>query len=331
MGKKSKRAKILNMQRKPTAKQQVETAGEENPNTTYFVHGPRGIQAQKANGEWKHMVQDGLNSVRSVVDNDVVVHQNIVYDPLGNPINVVGPEQTMYGYTGEPTDATGLVHLRERYYNPNIGTFISQDPYEGSMNDPMSLNRYSYVYGNPINMTDPSGMIPVQAMNNMIQSNPLAFAQMMNTGMCFAQIDPCAGYAGQGYIDCRRGLLSTLTPFPGTPSPATFYVRCDFTGSVLNVRRDPSALSPIINIVSNPAGIELQTTSFIPGDFGLGGSSGTGWLYVNGLGGWVYNGVLVQGASPCPRTPVFTTPTPQPTIPGPTSTPGRLTLIQLVV
>jgi hypothetical protein len=95
MGKKSKRAKILNMQRKSVAQQQTEASGVENPNTTYYIHGPHGIQAQKANGEWKHMIQDGLNSVRSVTDNEVAVQQNITYDPLGNPINVIGTEQTM--------------------------------------------------------------------------------------------------------------------------------------------------------------------------------------------------------------------------------------------
>ena len=63
-----------------------------------------------------------------------------------------------YGFTGEPTDANDLVYLRNRYYNPELGTFLSMDPYEGDFNDPMSLNRYAYVRGNPVNLTDPSGL-----------------------------------------------------------------------------------------------------------------------------------------------------------------------------
>lgn len=320
------------MQRRPSRKQQAQVQAEAQSsgggggtqNTTYYVHGPRGIHSQQKNGEWKWMAEDGLGSVRGVVDGDAAVHQSIVYDPFGNPIDVVGPEQTMFGYTGEPTDPNGLVYLRNRYYSPQLGTFISQDPTEGSMNDPMSLNRYAYVQGNPINHTDPSGLSPVNVsgMNHLMQNNPLAFAQMMNTGMCL-QTDPCAGYAGQAYIDCRRGLLPTITPtptpFPGTPMPSTYHVPCNFANPFLNIRREPSLLAPIVNVVNNPAGVEIQVSSFVPGDTQLGG---TGWWYANSLGGWVYDGNLQQGTSPCPRTPSLVTPTPQPTIPGPTPTPS---------
>jgi RHS repeat-associated protein len=64
-----------------------------------------------------------------------------------------------HGFTGEPTDANGLVYLRNRYYNPELGTFMSMDPYEGDSNEPMSLNEYAYAHGNPVNNTDPSGMV----------------------------------------------------------------------------------------------------------------------------------------------------------------------------
>lgn len=323
MGKKSKRG--LNMQRRPSQKQSAQVQAEAQSsgggggtqNTTYYVHGPRGIHSQQKNGEWKWMAEDGLGSVRSVVDDDAAVHQSIVYDPLGNPIDVVGSEQTMFGYTGEPTDGNGLVYLRNRYYSPQLGTFISQDPTEGSMNDPMSLNRYAYVQGNPVNHTDPSGLSPVNVngMNHLMQNNPLAFAQMMNTGMC-SQTDPCAGYAGAAYTLCRQGLTPTptITPFPGTPMPSTHHVPCSFATPFLNVRRDPSLLAPIVNIVNNPAGVEFQLSSHIPGDTQLGG---TGWWYANSLGGWVHDSNLSMGPSPCPKNPNLTTPTPSPITPTP--------------
>src|SRR5579871_1825449 len=55
-------------------------------------------------------------------------------------------------------DANGFVYLRERYYDPVTGRFPNLDPVEGTMEQPMSLNRYSYVQNNPANLTDPSGL-----------------------------------------------------------------------------------------------------------------------------------------------------------------------------
>ena len=56
-------------------------------------------------------------------------------------------------------DSNGLLHLRARYYNPAAGVFTALDPFEGMWEEPMSLNGYSYVHGNPVNWTDPSGEI----------------------------------------------------------------------------------------------------------------------------------------------------------------------------
>ena len=191
MNKKSK--KVPNIQRRLSRKQHADEQTQaltSSETITHYVHGPRGIHAQQQDDEWKWMIQDGLGNVRSVVDNDFAVHQSTVYDPYGNPVGLTGTQQMIYGYTGEPVDSNGLVYLRYRYYNPKTGTFISQDPYEGSMSNPMSLNRYAYVQGNPVNMTDPSGMNPAQAINSLMRNNPLAFANMMNAGVCYQGTTP---------------------------------------------------------------------------------------------------------------------------------------------
>lgn len=61
---------------------------------------------------------------------------------------------TTVRYTGRQFDSeTGLYYYRARYYDPNLGRFMSEDPigFRGG------TNFYSYVQSNPIDATDPSG------------------------------------------------------------------------------------------------------------------------------------------------------------------------------
>jgi RHS repeat-associated protein len=44
-----------------------------------------------------------------------------------------------------------------KYYNSNIGRFISLDPWSGDISDPQSLNKYTYVRNNPLKYIDPNG------------------------------------------------------------------------------------------------------------------------------------------------------------------------------
>ncbi len=75
----------------------------------------------------------------------------------GQPTQTSGSSQSVFGFTGEETDGTGLVNLRARSYDATLGMFPSLDPLEGDTGSPTSLNRYAYVQGNPINMIDPTG------------------------------------------------------------------------------------------------------------------------------------------------------------------------------
>lgn len=129
-------------------------------NTTRYVHDPMGIHSQEnPDGSWRWMVKDGLGSVRQMVDSYIDVLTSADFDPYGVVWNSTGSNNTLFGYTGEPMDANGLVHLRARYYNPSPGIFASLDPFEGDIRFPMSLHGYGYSHGNPTTWTDPSGMI----------------------------------------------------------------------------------------------------------------------------------------------------------------------------
>ncbi len=62
------------------------------------------------------------------------------------------------GRFGVMTDENGLYYMRARYYNSDIKRFINQDILTGSIGESPSLNRYSYVQGNPVSYLDPFGL-----------------------------------------------------------------------------------------------------------------------------------------------------------------------------
>jgi RHS repeat-associated protein len=77
------------------------------------------------------------------------------FDAWGNQTQSAGAAIPQYGYTGREPDGTGLIYYRARYYDPTIGRFISRDP----AGMPDGVNRYVYVGNDPVNGTDPTGMV----------------------------------------------------------------------------------------------------------------------------------------------------------------------------
>ena|GEM_PF-4411839 len=115
--------------------------------------------SQDDGNEVRTLLVDGLGSVRMEMVGDAV-EAATTYSPYGEVLEQVGTSGTEYGFTGEQEDgATGLLYLRARYYSPELKVFQSRDPWEGSGWRPATLNYYTYVLGNPVLYTDPSGEI----------------------------------------------------------------------------------------------------------------------------------------------------------------------------
>ena len=80
-------------------------------------------------------------------------YSTCVYDAYGNRIEDFGIGDAPFGYCGEYTDKeSGLVYLRNRYYDPSTGSFITEDPIKDGN------NWYGYCAGNPVNAWDTSGL-----------------------------------------------------------------------------------------------------------------------------------------------------------------------------
>ncbi len=127
--------------------------------TKQYLYGQGDSPMAVYTGTWKYLSgRDGLNSVRQETDAAGNVLTTRSFDPYGVPLD--GNGGAPFGYTGEQTDATGLVFLRARYMQPGLGRFLSRDPWSGDELRPGSMNGWIYVVCNPINSVDPTGRRP---------------------------------------------------------------------------------------------------------------------------------------------------------------------------
>ena len=82
-------------------------------------------------------------------------------EPFGVELYPTDQTTNNIKYTGQEEDAcTGNLNLNFRMYQDAIGRFLKPDNIAGNPANPQSWNRYSYVHGNPVNITDPTGHFP---------------------------------------------------------------------------------------------------------------------------------------------------------------------------
>ncbi len=123
-----------------------------------YVYG-HNLISQHRSGVNSYYLTDGLGSTRALTNQVGEVTDTYDYDAYGNLLGSTGTTVNNYLYTGEQFDSNlGQYYLRARYYDSNLGRFTGRDSFEGFMDEPLSLAKYPYVHGNPVNATDPSGL-----------------------------------------------------------------------------------------------------------------------------------------------------------------------------
>ena len=141
------------------------------------MHGPgidEPIAFTDVNNTPYFYMYDGLGSVVGLTNNSEHVAESYDYDSfgryLGQGSNAI---KQPYTFTGREFDQESeLYYYRARYYDPQIGRFISRDAFGGFPDIPSTLHRYTYVRNNPINDIDPSGNIDISAAERLQASLP---------------------------------------------------------------------------------------------------------------------------------------------------------------
>jgi hypothetical protein len=170
--------------------------------------------------------------------------------------------------------------LRARYYAGDTGRFTTRDSWGGNYNRPLSLNRWNYVEGNPVNSTDPSGHCYIDS-GNMRRWRPWEYPIF---GPCEDHRDdvispnnphyhyyPTDNVVCPGYLSCSQAEIEdamTRFAFPGQDSSKPIEDR--HTDSVWPFKGTPyEALGAIESRVSEDhlttANIALPTHIFYVG------------------------------------------------------------------
>ncbi|WP_409419233.1 RHS repeat domain-containing protein [Marinomonas sp. RS-M-Aa-14] len=131
-----------------------------------------------------YTLRDHLGSLIATVSDSGTV-KRLFYDPWGKRLDLPVPEAqsltpfnlasfvTPRGFTGhEHLDNVGLIHMNGRVYDPETARFVSADPVLSDPTYLQSYNRYSYVWNNPLRMTDPSGFEPHGTGTDGYDSHP---------------------------------------------------------------------------------------------------------------------------------------------------------------
>jgi RHS repeat-associated protein len=120
--------------------------------------------AVKAPAETILLVVDELSSPELVMTTGGTVSDSAEYSPFGTPISPLDLHSERGGvfglaFLGLPWDeASALLSVRAREYDPRIGRFVSSDPMGQWFDGEAVGSGTQYAGGNPISMTDRSGL-----------------------------------------------------------------------------------------------------------------------------------------------------------------------------
>jgi RHS repeat-associated protein len=132
------------------------------------------LVATRASSTLTYLHQDNLGSTCVTSSSTGALISSIKYTPFGTTRS--GSVSTDKQFTGQRLDGTGLYYYNARYYNPAIGRFVSADSVIQSLENPQTLNRYSYVQNNPLKTNDPTGHFPLRALISNVAKVAVAAA-----------------------------------------------------------------------------------------------------------------------------------------------------------
>ncbi len=173
----------------------------------YYIHG-KGLLAVVAETPTRMYCYhyNATGSTIAMTDEAQTVVNQYSYDPHGNILSRQEQIPQSFKYVGQygvMAEPNGFYYMRARYYDPQVGRFVSEDPsgFEGG-----DVNLYAYVANNPVMGIDPEGLdcnsFKTNFKNNLKETNDFFFSwptSLARTAM---------GLATAGYVAKEFGTVT---------------------------------------------------------------------------------------------------------------------------
>jgi len=155
----------------------------------------------------KYYLEDGLGNIRFLTSDTGSKKTSTNYDPFGNVRSSSGSLPPFQFQEQWKDEESKLYFLRARYYDPELGRFISRDPVKGPLTLPQSQNPYAYALNNPVIYSDPSGLwyIDVGVSSGIIGPLGGGFGVQVND-------QGWTPYVSGGAVTPGKGITVTYSP-----------------------------------------------------------------------------------------------------------------------
>ncbi|HEY9059584.1 MAG TPA: kelch repeat-containing protein [Pseudobacteroides sp.] len=147
------------------------------------------LNSRTIDGQTLYYMYNGHGDVTALTDSAGNVAISYYYDAFGNILdrmvssgytnftNSITYAGYQYDSESETKDSsgktkTGMYYLNSRMYDPVTARFLQEDTYSGDINDPLSLNLYTYCHNDPLMYTDPTGHIAAYINGMSITMDP---------------------------------------------------------------------------------------------------------------------------------------------------------------
>jgi RHS repeat-associated protein len=225
------------------------------------IDSPHSVR-RSSDGAIFYYAMEAPGQVTGLVSANNEVAAEYAYTPWGEPLSESGSVDQPLRYGAREYDGeTGLYSFRARYYDAELGRFISEDP----IGLAGGINPYAYVGDDPVNFTDPSGMGGcVSALMELQVVDQETAEQLCSAGgtLAFATLPGITNtWSGSSHtrFDPLQGVVG------GSLGGGGFGFRAP--GGGIDGRSDP--VQPIVNALNSCAGRWGMAIASVALDVGL--------------------------------------------------------------